>query len=188
MIIERTHYFSKAGQHDATLAVRRDACNVRVAIGLPAGTIRVKADPSADGPDVAWECAFASRAAHAADLAARAASPAFEAVRARMRDTIERFERLFEERVAGAGGWAGDIDVAALSCVPEVHAFASGALKGSFSGIRSGCHCTAIANRFLSDTSMASISPSAEVAIGVRCLPSLSTPWWWLLLISPPFV
>ena len=132
MIIERTHYFSKAGQHDATLAVRRDACNVRVAIGLPAGTIRVKADASADGPDVAWECAFANRASQASDLAARAASPEFEAVRARMRDTIERFERLFEERVAGAGGWAGDIDVAALSYAPEVHAFQSGAhqLKG----------------------------------------------------------
>ena len=132
MIIERTHYFSKAGQHDATLAVRRDACNVRVAIGLPAGTIRVKADASADGPDVAWECAFANRASQASDLAARAASPEFEAVRARMRDTIERFERLFEERVAGAGGWAGDIDVAALSYAPEMHAFPSGAhqLKG----------------------------------------------------------
>ncbi|MEO6623998.1 MAG: dienelactone hydrolase family protein [Burkholderiaceae bacterium] len=132
MIIERTHYFSKPGRHDATLAVRRDACNVRVAIGLPAGTIRVKADPSADGPDVAWECAFANRASHAADLAARAASPEFEAVRACMRETIERFERLFEERVAGAGGWAGDIDVAALNYAPEVHAFPSGAhqLKG----------------------------------------------------------
>ena len=132
MIIERTHYFSKTGQRDATLAVRRDACNVRVAIGLPAGTIRVKADPSADGPDIAWECAFANRQSHAADLAARAASPEFEAVRTRMRDTIERFERLFEERVAGAGGWSGDIDVAALSYVPEVHSFSSGAhqLKG----------------------------------------------------------
>ena len=132
MIIERTHYYSKPGQRDATLAVRRDACNVRVAIGLPAGTIRAKADPEADGPDIAWECAFASRAAHAADLAARAASPAFEAVRARMRDTIARFERLFEERVAGAGGWAGDIEVAALDYVPEVCSFSSGVhqLKG----------------------------------------------------------
>lgn len=132
MIIERTHYYSKPGQRDATLAVRRDASNVRVAIGLPAGTIRVKADPSADGPDVAWECAFASRQTHQADLDARTASPDFEAVRARMRDTIDRFERLFEERVAGAGGWAGDIDVAALSHAPTEHTFQSGqyTLKG----------------------------------------------------------
>ena len=126
MIIERTHYYTKPGQRDATLAARRDACNVRVAMGLPAGTIRVKADPSADGPDVAWECAFATKQAHQADLDARAASPDFEAVRARMRDTLDRFERLFEERVAGAGGWMGDIDVATLSYAPVQHAFASG--------------------------------------------------------------
>ena len=131
-IIERTHYYSKPGQRDATLAVRRDACDIRVALGLPAGTIRVKVDPTADGPDVAWECAFASKQAHQADLDARADSPDFEAVRARMRDTMERFERLFEERVAGAGGWAGDIDVAALNYAPVEHSFTSGAypLKG----------------------------------------------------------
>jgi carboxymethylenebutenolidase len=85
----------------------------------------VKAAAGADGPDVAWECAFASEAAHRADLAARAASPEFEAVRARMRELIDRFERLVETRAAGAGGWAGDIDVAALAFAPEAHEFAS---------------------------------------------------------------
>lgn len=132
MIIERTHYYAKANQNDAVLALRRRACDVRVAIGLPAGTIRVKADAGADGPDVAWECAFPSKQAHQADLDARAASPDFEAVRAGMRGAIERFERLFEERVAGAGGWAGDIDVGALNHVPTVHDFSSGPhqLKG----------------------------------------------------------
>ena len=125
MIIERTHYYARAGQRDAVLALRRTACEVRVAIGLPAGTIRAKADPSADGPDIAWECAFASRAAQRADLDARAASTAFEAVRAQMREVIERFERLSEERVAGAGGWAGDIDVAALDYAPAEHVFTS---------------------------------------------------------------
>jgi hypothetical protein len=82
MIIERTHYFAKPGQRDAVLAIRRKACDVRVAIGLPAGSIRVKADASGDGPDVAWECAFPSKQAHQADLDARAASLDFEAVRA----------------------------------------------------------------------------------------------------------
>lgn len=132
MIIERTHYYAKANQNDAVLALRRRACDVRVAIGLPAGTIRVKADAGADGPDVAWECAFPSKQAHQGDLDARAASPDFEAVRAGMRGVIERFERLFEERVAGAGGWAGDIDVSALNHVPTVHDFSSGPhqLKG----------------------------------------------------------
>ena len=132
MIVERTHYYAKPGQLEAVLAVRRRACEVRVAIGLPAGTIRVKADAGADGPDVVWECPFPSKPAHQADLNARAASPDFEAVRADMRDVIDRFERLFEQRVAGAGGWAGDIDVGLLDCVPAEHEFSSGAqrLKG----------------------------------------------------------
>ena len=125
MIVERTHYYAKAGQRDAVLAMRRKASDVRVAMGLAAGTIRVKADPSADGPDVAWECAFANKQAHRADLDARAASADFEAVRAGMRALMDRFERLVEERVAGAGGWAGDIDVAALSYAPTEHEFAS---------------------------------------------------------------
>jgi hypothetical protein len=76
------------------LEQRRKACAVRVAIGLPAGDIFVK-HPSGDGsePDVAWQCAFADTAAHAADLAARAASAEFESVRARMRTLIARFDR-----------------------------------------------------------------------------------------------
>lgn len=132
MIFERTHYYAKPGQSEAVLALRRRACDVRVAIGLPAGTIRVKADASADGPDVAWECAFPSKQAHQADLDARAASADFEAVRAGMRDAIARFERLFEARAAGAGGWGGDIDVVALQCVPSEHVFTSAVheLKG----------------------------------------------------------
>jgi carboxymethylenebutenolidase len=132
MIYERTHYYAKPGQHDAVLSVRRKACDVRVAIGLSAGTIRIKGDASADGPDVAWECAFASQAAQRADLAARAGSPDFEALRAQMRGVIDRFERLVEQRVAGTGGWTGDIDVGALSYVPTVHEFTSGPyrLKG----------------------------------------------------------
>ena len=42
-----------------------------------------------------WECQFASLEEHETDLAARAASPAFEAVRAEMRSCIDRFERYF---------------------------------------------------------------------------------------------
>ena len=52
-----------------------EACAVRVAIGLPAGAIRAKADPEAAGPDVTWECAFLDRAAHAADLDAARREP-----------------------------------------------------------------------------------------------------------------
>jgi hypothetical protein len=93
-IVERTHYYAKPGLTAEVLEQRRNACAVRVAIGLPAGEIFVK-DPSGDGsePDVAWQCAFADKAAHAADLAARAASTEFEGVRARMRTLIARFDR-----------------------------------------------------------------------------------------------
>jgi len=126
MIVERTHYYAKPGQREAVLANRRRACEVRVAIGLPAGTIRVKADPSADGPDVAWECAFPTRAAHQADLDARKSSADFEAVRAVMRGLIDRFERLFEERAAGARDWTGDVDVSGTPIVPRELTYRSG--------------------------------------------------------------
>ncbi len=122
MIVERTHYFAKPGLRDAVLATRHRANQIRVAIGLLAGTIHVKADAKADGPDVAWECAFPDSAAHAADLAARAASPEFEAVRAEMRARIARFERLCEERVAG---WSPDPTLAGHAVVPVEHEFPS---------------------------------------------------------------
>jgi hypothetical protein len=90
-IVERTHYYAKPGLGAEVLEQRRKACAVRIAIGLPAGEILVK-HPSGDGsePDVAWQCAFADAAAHAADLTARAE---FESVRARMRTLYARFER-----------------------------------------------------------------------------------------------
>ena len=94
MIVERTHYFARPGLADEVLAVRRKASAVRVSIGLPAGEIFVK-HPGGDGsePDVAWQCTFADAAAREADLAARAASTAFEDVRMQMRKLYARFER-----------------------------------------------------------------------------------------------
>ena len=65
MITERTHYFAQAGQAEAVLTVCRKACDIRLVIGLAAGTVHVKADPSVDGPDVSWSCRFADKAAHA---------------------------------------------------------------------------------------------------------------------------
>ena len=41
-VIERTHYFAKPGRRDEVLAMRRRACDVRAAIGLPRGTIGVR--------------------------------------------------------------------------------------------------------------------------------------------------
>jgi carboxymethylenebutenolidase len=94
MIIERTHYFAHPGKAGEVLAVRRRACAVRLALGLPAGEIFVKQD-GGDGsePDVTWQCGFADEAEQAADLAARGASGDFEAVRADMKAAMARFER-----------------------------------------------------------------------------------------------
>jgi hypothetical protein len=63
-------------------------------IGLPAGEIFVK-HLGGDGSetDVAWQCTFADAAAREADLAARAASAAFESIRVQMRKPLVRFER-----------------------------------------------------------------------------------------------
>jgi dienelactone hydrolase len=129
MIVERTHYFAKRGLADSVLTTRRKASEIRVRIGLPAGTIRIKADAKADGPDVSWECAFADKRAHDADLAVRAASPDFTAVRQQMSAQLARFERLVEMRVAGAGGWSGDIPIEALTTAASEHEFDSAGRK-----------------------------------------------------------
>jgi dienelactone hydrolase len=131
MIVERTHYWAKPGLAADVLANRRRACEVRVSIGLPAGTIRTRLPGSADGPDVAWEVAYRDEAARERDLAARAASPEFEAVRARMTTLIDRFERLFEMREPVAAR-IGDVDLSGRPLVPREETFASGGfeLKG----------------------------------------------------------
>lgn len=93
MITERTHYFAKPGRADAVLAIRRRANEIRVAIGVPAGRIHVAAAAADDCPDVVWECTFRDRAAREADLAARAASAAFTAIRGEMQAVIRAFSR-----------------------------------------------------------------------------------------------
>jgi dienelactone hydrolase len=95
MWVERTAYFAKPGMTSEVLETRRRASAVRAAIGLPVGNIFVSA--GGDGPDVRWECYFPTAAAHAADLAARAASAEFETVRVRMRALLARFERAVEQ-------------------------------------------------------------------------------------------
>jgi dienelactone hydrolase len=98
MFIERTYYFSRPGKARETLAVRSKACRIRVELGLAAGTVYTRADTNEPNhPDVTWECQFATLDDHKADLAARAASPAFEGIRAEMRACIDRFERYFFE-------------------------------------------------------------------------------------------
>ena len=108
MVVERTHYYAKTGRAAEVLATRRRASEVRISLGLPYGWILVKAEPVGEGPDVTWECAFPDAAAHARDLEARAGSPEFTAVRARMTALIDRFERLVLADPGAASGGEPD--------------------------------------------------------------------------------
>jgi hypothetical protein len=91
MIVEATNYFAKNGNVSGVLEQRRRATAIRVSLGLDAGRILVKID--GDGPDVRWECAFASQEEYDADRAARKTSAAFEASRKQMLTLVDRFER-----------------------------------------------------------------------------------------------
>jgi carboxymethylenebutenolidase len=133
MIVERTLYFAKPGRAADVFAIRQKASRVRVSIGLQAGDIFKRAVDEAKHPDVMWECSFADAASHAADLAARAASPDFEAVRKEMRGAIDDFSRIIMERTdyALANGMRS-ISLQDFPIVPEEIAFSSGGynLKG----------------------------------------------------------
>ena len=122
-IVERTCYWARPGRVAEVLETRRQASAVRARLGLPRGAIFAKTHPEGDGPDVAWECRFASEAAHAADLAARDASPEFAAVRKRMEALLARFER----QVWRPEGPEPPLDGSAI--VPREVRFASGAFQ-----------------------------------------------------------
>ena len=72
MIVEATNYFARNGNTSEVLEQRRRATAIRVSLGLDTGRILVKVD--GDGPNVRWECAFASQEEYEADRAARKAS------------------------------------------------------------------------------------------------------------------
>ncbi|WP_457584581.1 hypothetical protein [Ensifer canadensis] len=91
MIIEATNYFAREGQAEAVLKQRREVNEIRRALGLDAGVILLKLEGS--GPDVRWECRFASRQDYEADRAKRNASLDFEEARKHMHTLLERFER-----------------------------------------------------------------------------------------------
>ena len=127
MYLERTNYYAKPGQADSVLQIRRRASEVRVGLGLSPGKILVKETTADEGPDVQWECGFATIEAHEADLAARAASQAFEAVRHEMRGAIDRFERHFLRSVATSDtAWVRQIALDNVPIVPREVSFASG--------------------------------------------------------------
>jgi hypothetical protein len=90
-IIEITNYFAREGQIQAVLQQRRRATATRCELGLEPGEILVLRE--GNGPDIRWECRFATREAHDADLAVRAGSRAFVEARREMHTLLEQFER-----------------------------------------------------------------------------------------------
>lgn len=128
MLIERTCYLPKPDRQAEVLRVRREACRVRVGIGLAAGD--VSSGQTARGPMVFWEARFADAQRHAADLAARAASPEFEAVRARMRTLIDDFDRqILEADTEATASVLRDTPLDGWPIVPRELAFISGELE-----------------------------------------------------------
>jgi len=97
MLVEITSYFALPGKEQAVLEQRRRASGIRESLGLPAGQIYRKLE--GPGPDVRWECRFASAEDHRKDMAARAGSIEFSEARKAMHTLVERFERRIEEMV-----------------------------------------------------------------------------------------
>jgi hypothetical protein len=91
MIVEATNYFAKDGQVAAVLQQRRRATAIRRELGLEPGEILILHE--GNGPNIRWECRFASREAYETDMATRASSQPFADARQTMHTLLDRFER-----------------------------------------------------------------------------------------------
>lgn len=113
MLSSLNFYYAIPGNEAAVLRQRLRACDVRQELGIPRGRVLMRSYGNKDLPDVVWEQFFENIAGHHADMAVRAGSPAFEAVRAGMRKLCRRFERpLFEIQEPG--------EPPAIACTPAV--------------------------------------------------------------------
>src|SRR4051812_9109325 len=106
MITSFNFYYAQPGQEDAVLRQRLRACDVRETMGVPRGRVLARSAGAAELPDVIWEHQFDTVDGHHADMAARAASAEFEAIRAGMRKLCRRFERPLFEISANAASTA----------------------------------------------------------------------------------
>lgn len=93
MITSFNFYYAQPGDEAAVLRQRLFASDVRETLAIPRGRVLRRTAGAATLPDVMWELQFAEIAGHHADMAVRAASSEFEAVRAGMRKLCRRFER-----------------------------------------------------------------------------------------------
>jgi hypothetical protein len=90
---ELNRYYAHPGRAADVLATRRRASALLVSLGQPVGRIYVNTVAAEGQPDVVWSCDYPSAAAREVSMAARAASPEFEATRRHMRTLYYRFER-----------------------------------------------------------------------------------------------
>jgi hypothetical protein len=115
MIVSLNFYYARPGNAAAVLRQRTIASDVRTALGLPRGRICAKVEGGDDWPDTLWRLDFPDMAAQDADMAARAASPEFEAIRVGMRKLYRRFERPLYDSESGPDNGAplrrGDLQV-----------------------------------------------------------------------------
>jgi hypothetical protein len=93
LIVSLNFYYAHSGKEAEVLHQRIKACEVRSALGLPRGQVWAKIKGSDDWPDTLWRLDFPDMTAQNADMAVRAASADFEAIRIGMRQLYRRFER-----------------------------------------------------------------------------------------------
>lgn len=104
MIVSCNFYYARPGNAAAVLRQRLRASDVRAQLGLPRGRTISKLEGNDNWPDTAWRLDFADMAAQDADMAVRAASADFEAIRLGMRQLYRRFERPLYAPCAGDSG------------------------------------------------------------------------------------
>ncbi len=91
--LELNRYYAHPGRAEEVLATRRAASALLPGLGQPPGHIYVNSEPAEGHPDVIWVCEYPTSSEREASLAARAASPEFEAVRRHMRTLYYKFDR-----------------------------------------------------------------------------------------------
>jgi sulfonate transport system ATP-binding protein len=95
-LVVQNYYYALPGKSNEVYELRLHASDVRGSLGLPRGRVlrRTKtANPSADLPDVIWECDYPSAAAREKDVEALRHSEEFERVEKRMDTLLHDFRR-----------------------------------------------------------------------------------------------
>jgi hypothetical protein len=145
MIVSFNFYYAHPGRADAVLRQRIRASEVRETIAVPYGRVMKRTSGTGEFPDVIWELDYRDVAGHHTDMAARAASAEFEAIRAGMRQLIRRFERpLYEVHGAASAVFtspqrAKRVTLDWVYCTPEATSDVLAAMAAHLSVSGSDC-------------------------------------------------